>query len=254
MHTPKALLLLILAISISAPLFSQGELDDEKKIFFRNEKSWAFFIKNNGIGGNYRKGKRINAFKKHIWEVDLHYVKAAKEIKISNSATQLNQFVHGKSNFTLDIRGGVGLQKELFRKIDKNGVAVRYFYTVGPTVLLLKPIYYEVINTSTSDIEIKVYDPGVSGNYLGRASFFRGIDEIKIDPGIYLKAGLSFEYSKQDIKLKALEIGAMAGLYLTEYEIMYGHKSRHLFSLFISFRWGKIIRGGRMEGVEIESE
>ena len=249
------ILLFVLSLSVNSQVFSQGEVDDEKKVFFRNEKSWAFFIKNNGIGGNFRKGTRVNAFRKRIWEIDMHYIKHAKEVKISNTATQLNQFVYGKVNFAWDTRVGIGFQHQLFRKFDKNGVAIRFFYTGGASLLLLKPIYYEVWNNSfdeTTDQKFSIDTVTGAPNIYGRSSFFKGIDETKANPGAFVKAGLSFEYSKQDIRLQALELGAMAGVYLDEFQIMWDHKTRYLFSLFISFRWGKIIRGGRMEGIELE--
>lgn len=245
-------LLLILSLSVSIHVFSQGEIDDEKKIFFRNERSWAFFIKNNGVGGNFRKGIRINAFRKRIWEIDMHYVKHAKEIKISNVTTQLNQFVYGKMNFAWDIRAGIGFQHQLFRKFDKNGVAIRFFYTGGPTLLLLKPIYYEV--GVGDDVEDQKFHIDSAQYILGRSSFFKGIEETKVNPGVFLKTGISFEYSKHDTRLQALELGAMGGVYLNDYQIMWDNKTRYLFSLYISFRWGKIIRGGRMEGVEFEGD
>lgn len=50
------------------------------------------------------------------------------------------------------------------------------------------------------------------------------------------------------------EVGAVASVYLNEFQIIWDHKTRYLFSLFISFRWGKIYSGGRMEGVEIGGE
>lgn len=231
-------------------MFSQGEIDDEKKIFFRNEKSWALFINNNGFGGNFRKGTRINSFRKFIWEVDMNYVRHNKEIKISNTATQLNNYVYGKVNFAWDTRGGVGFQRELYRKIDKTGIAVRYFYDAGPDIILLKPIYYEVA-LADGTTEDQRFDKTGQQYITGRSSFFKGFNEISVDPGVYLKAGLSFEYSKHDNRLQALEVGAIASMFLNEFEIMSDHQSRYLFSLFISFRWGKIISGGRMEGVDI---
>ncbi len=253
MKCKGVILLLILSLSISARVFSQGEIDDEKKIFFRDERSWAFFIKNNGIGGNFRKGVRINAFRKRIWEIDMHYVKHAKEIKISNTISNLNQYVFGKVNFAWDTRAGIGFQHQLFRKFDKTGVEIRYFYDAGATLLLLKPIYYEVFlgNNLTDD---QKFNLDSSQYILGRSSFFKGISETTADPGVFAKAGLSFEYSKHDTRLQALELGAMASVYLNEFQIMWDHKTRYLFSIFISFRWGKIIRGGRMEGVEMEGD
>ena len=233
--------------------FSQGEIDNEQKIFFRNEKSWAIFLNTNGFGGNYRNGTRLNAFRKFIWEVEMNYVKHPKETKISNSYAQLNQYVYGKTHFAWEIRGGAGFQREIFRKIDKTGVAVRYFYDAGPSLMLLKPVYYQVVvGDNIEDQKFDVNHP--PPNIVGRSSFFKGINEIKIDPGVYLKAGMSFEYSKQDVRLQALEFGAVASAFLNEVDIMASHNSRFLFSLFISFRWGRIISGGYMEGVDAKTQ
>lgn len=230
-------------------LIAQGEIDNEPKIFFRNEKSWAVFINTNGYGGNFRKGTRINAFRKFIWEVDMNYVKHPKEIKISSSSNQVSQYVYGKMNFAWEIRGGAGYQKEMFRKIDQTGVAVRYFYVGGPTIMLLKPIYYQV--WIKDNYEDQKFDPTTYQPIIGRSSFFKGINEIKLDPGVYLKGGLSFEYSKKDNRLQALEIGGVGSVFFKEVELMASHNTQFLFSLYISFRWGRIISGDRMENVEI---
>ena len=105
--------------------FAQGEIDDEKKIFYRNEKTWGIFVFSNGWGGNYRYGRRINASRKFIWEIDINYIKHPKEIKLTIDPYASNRFVYGKVNLPVEFRGSAGFQKELFRKIDKSGVSVR---------------------------------------------------------------------------------------------------------------------------------
>ncbi len=248
MKFKRATILFLFTSLFILPLFSQGEIDEEQKIFFRNEKSWAIFLNTNGYGGNYRSGKRINASRKILWEIDMNYIKHAKELKISSNSNQIDQYVFGKMNFAWETRGGIGYQKELFRKIDKTGVSVRYFVVGGPSLILLKPIYYQVIRDQDyvdEKFDINTYQPIV-----GRSTFFKGFDEIKPDPGVYLKGGMSFEYSKKDNRIKALEIGGVASAFLNEVEIMAMHNSRFLFSLFISYRWGKVTSGDRMEGIE----
>jgi len=252
MKLKGVVLLFLFSLLIIYPLFAQGEIDDEKKIFFRNEKSWAVFINTNGFGANYRNGTRINAARKFIWEVDMNYIKHPKETKISSNSNQVSQYVYGKMNFAWEIRGGVGFQREIFRKIDKTGVSVRYFYAAGPTIILLKPIYYQV--WKNDDFEDEKFDPTTYQPILGRSSFFKGMNEIKLDPGIYLKGGLSFEYSKRDNRLQALEVGGIVSGFLNEVELMASHNSRFLYSLFISFRWGKVVSGDRMENVQIEEQ
>jgi len=250
MNTKRSFILLFCSLLFLSSAFSQGEIDNEQKIFFRNEKSWAIFLNSNGFGGNFRKGTRINAFRKFIWEIDMNYVKHPKETKISNSYAQLNQYVYGKTHFAWEVRGAAGFQREIFRKIDKSGVAIRYFYDAGPSIILLKPIYYQVaLGNGVVDQKFDLY---ASQYIYGRSSFFKGINETVIDPGVYLKAGLSFEYSKQDVRLQALEVGAVASAFLNQVELMASHNSRFLFSLYLSFRWGKIISGGYMENVQTD--
>jgi hypothetical protein len=252
MLAKRGFFLLLCSFLYLSSVFSQGEIDDEQKIFFRNEKSWAIFLNSNGFGMNFRKGTRINAFRKFIWEIDMNYVKHPKETKITNSYAQLNQYVYGKTHFAWETRGAVGFQREIFRKIDKSGVAIRYFYDIGPSIILLKPIYYQVaVGNVAEDQKFELYG---SQYILGRSSFFKGFNEMKIDPGVYLKGGLSFEYSKQDVRLQALEVGGVASAFLNEVEIMASHNTRFLFSLFVSFRWGKIFSGSYMEGLDSEGK
>jgi len=250
MKLKKAILLFLFSFVYLLSSFAQGDIDNDQKIFFRNEKSWALFINTNGYGGNFRKGTRINAARKFIWEIDMNYVKHAKELKISSNSNQVSQYVYGKMNFAWETRGGVGFQRELYRKIDKTGVSVRFFYTGGPSIILLKPIYYQVwVNDNYEDQKFNP-DPNAYQPIIGRSSFFKGFDELMPDPGVYIKSGFSFEYSKKDNRLQALEVGGVASAYLNDVKIMASHNSRYLFSLFISFRWGKIYSGDRMEGLD----
>ncbi len=246
-------LLIVIMFSLHIAMFSQGEIDTQKKIFFRDEKSWAFFIRNNGVGFNFRKGKRINAKKKYIWEIDMHNIKHAKETKSYTYSTQSGGFVFGKTNFAWDTRFGVGFQHLLYEKFDKNSVAIRIFYNAGPALLMLKPIYYEVSDGVTV-VDEKFNMVSSYPYIIDRSSFFKGVEETKFNPGAFVKLGGSFEYSKMDRRILALELGVIASAYLTEFEILWDDKTHYVFSLFVSFRWGKIIRGGRMKNVELDDE
>jgi hypothetical protein len=248
MTTKRGFILVFILLLLFTQAFAQGEIDDEQKIFFRNEKSWGLFLNSNGFGLNFRKGTRINAFRKFIWEIDMNYVKHPKETKISSDYSQVNQYTYGKTHFAWETRGAAGFQREIFRKIDKTGVAIRYFYEAGPSLILLKPIYYQVY--VTNGYQDQKFDLNGAQSIAGRSSFFKGFNELKIDPGVYLKTGLSFEYSKQDVRLQAIEVGGVASAFLNEVEIMASHNTRFLFSLFVCFRWGRIISGGYMENVQ----
>ena len=246
----KKLALYLFSLFFSVQLFAQGEIDNEKKVFFRNEKTWAFFFFSNGWGGNYRYAKRINASKKFIWEADINYIRHPKEFKVTVDQYTLSRFVYGKMNVAMELRGSAGFQKELFRKMDKGGVAIRFIYSGGPTLVLLKPIYYQV--AYPDGYREEKFDITKTQYIYGRASFFKGFSEMGFDPGVFLKGTFSFEFSKKDTRINAIEVGATASAFLNEVEIMATQNSRFLFNIFISYRFGKIIRGSYMENVEIE--
>ena len=68
---------------------------------------------------------------------------------------------------------------------------------------------------------------------------------------MFLKAAFSFEFSKKDEKIKALEVGGTASAFLNEVEIMASQNSRFLFNIFVSYRFGRIVQGGHLENLEI---
>ena len=232
---------------IGGVLFAQGELRQQDRIFYRNEKSFGVSLNSNGIGLSGRYAKRINARKKTLWEIDGANIKHPKEVRISNSYYNNRSFVFGKTNLFLNLRGGWGKQHEMFRKVDRGGISIRRYFTVGPTIGLLKPIYYEVFKAGggINDYYIseEKFDPSIHQGYIyGRASFFKGIDETRITPGVYGRFGISFEYSKSDITIHAIETGVSLDLFPREMEIMATEKNNFFFfTLFVSYRFGKVV-------------
>ena len=237
-----SIFLSIVTINTSA----QGEIDEQQKILYRNERTFAGYLNTNGFGVGFRYGKNLNAFKKIIYDVDFMYVKHAKEYR---SASPINpasrSFVYGKRNSFYTLNAGIGLQKEAFRKMDKGGIAVRYFYSGGPSLGILKPIYYEYYKSTTDGYE-KVIDKfpedELPSAVVGRASLLRGFDELGFVPGVTAKVGVSFEFSKYDEVVHALESGAAIDLYYKKIPIMTGNTNNFVFlTLYISYRFGKVI-------------
>jgi hypothetical protein len=140
-----------------------------------------------------------------------------------------------------------GRQHEVFKKFDIGGVAIRYFYGGGPSIGFYKPIYYEIL------YPVSLYDYSIvtekfnesihqAIDIYGRAPFLKGLDEIKVVPGLYAKAGVNFEYSKYDEILHAIEIGASVQIYPRRIPIMANDDNNFLYlSIFASYRFGRII-------------
>lgn len=245
--TIKYLSGLLLYHLIAFTLFSQGEISEQPRIFYRNEKSLGILVNTNGYGVSGRYANRINARKKTIWELDFVGIKHPKEYRYSNPYNSNKTFVFGKLNCFFNLRVGYGKQKEMFRKVDKGGIAIRRYFNFGPTLGILKPIYYEVLEPTSDPYQYNLvtekFVTHLNQQYIyGRASFFKGFDEISVVPGIYGRFGLSFEYSKSDIKIHALETGVILDLFPKKIPIMDTEENDFYFlALFISYRFGRVV-------------
>ena len=229
-------------------LHAQGDLDEQQKVFFRNERSFAVLLNSDGLGLSYREGKRIDYLNKKFFEIDVGTLKHPKEYKVSNPYTQgTGQFVFGKLNSVFFLRGGIGRQHEIFKKMDLGGISLRYFYSGGPSIALYKPIYYQVLypialnyyEIREEKFEVSIHDPS---DIYSKAAFTKGLNETKALPGIYAKGGFSFEYSRQDKVLHAIELGTQINAFPKKIPIMSSPDNKSIFfSLFVSYRFGIIV-------------
>ena len=242
----KRLLVLLAALLVlTNSLKSQGDLDEQQRIFLRNEKSFGIQLNTDGLGFSYRIANRVDYRNKNLIEFELGSIKHPKEYKIS--PYQGSSFVFGKENFSLYFRGSVGKQHELYRKADLGGVSIRFLYSGGPTLAVCKPIYYKIpyyVSTYEYVIKNEKFNSNIAIPYdiYGKASFFKGFDEIKVIPGIFAKTGFTFEYSKADKIIHAIEVGANFNAYLKKIPIMATNDNKALFlSLFVSYRFGIVV-------------
>jgi hypothetical protein len=243
----KLLILAVIVLFGTITLYSQGELDKQQKVFFRNERSFGILLNTDGIGVSYREAKRIDYRNKTLIEFDAGTLKNSKEYKQASQWSQGGSYIYGKLNSTFFLRAGIGHQHELFKKADLGGIAVRYFYSAGPAFAIYKPIYYKVLYAiSALEYEVKEerFDPSMAipQDIFGKASFTKGLNETKIMPGLYAKAGFNFEYSKKDKIIHAIEIGGQINAFPKKIPIMAISDNKSIFfSLFVSYRFGIIL-------------
>lgn len=244
----KLLIIPLLVLYGAVSLRAQGDLNEQQKVFFRNERSFAILLNSDGIGLSYREGKRIDFLNKRFFEIDAGTLKHPKEYKISNPyTTGTGTFVFGKLNSVFFLRGGIGRQHEIFKKADLGGIAIRYFYSAGPVIALYKPIYYRVLYPVSLNLyeikeekfEVSIHDPT---DIYSRAPFTKGLKETKTLPGLYVKGGFNFEYSKLDKVIHAIELGAQINAFPKKIPIMSSPDNKAIFfSLFVSYRFGVIV-------------
>lgn len=244
----KYFFILLICATFPLALMGQGELDEQTHVLFRDESTFATFLYSNGFGLNYRYGFYRNVKNQFILEADLNYVKHPKEVKtqvIYNYSTR--RYVYGKESLFWELKAMAGWQKELYRKHDKNGISVRMFYGGGISLGFLKPIYYEVFTFSpigeTPEREYLKFDAAIHQTQIGgRGPFFMGFSELGLVPGLTAKTGLSFEYSKRDAVIHALEAGISLTVYPKKIPIMATDFNNFLFfNLSVGYRFGKIL-------------
>lgn len=248
----KVWLGVIVLILITQNGNAQGEITDEAAVFFRNERTFSGTFFSNGWAAAYKKTNRRDAFSSTSYGFGIGQIKHPKEFKSQSPYTGGwgRTYVFGKLHEVLVLRGGVGFQKEVFSKFDKGGIAIRYFYEGGASLALLKPIYYLKITSFDQETGQIFYEPSkFDPDYMqsiydifDRESFFTGINETRIIPGAYIRAGLSFEYSAAENVINALEGGLQLEGFLKKLPIMTGETNQQfLLSLFVSYRFGKVI-------------
>ena len=227
-------------------VIAQGEINGQNKIFYRNEISGALLLNSNGWGLDFRTAKRVDAANKFIYDFDFAILKHPKEYRISSQYSYGQMYVLGKQFIPFILRASYGKQKEIFRKFDVGGISIRHFQSVGPSLALLKPIYYHI--QYNDHAEIQRFDPSIfttTSPYdpiIGRASFFRGYNELYIVPGVFVKMGLSFEYSLDDKVLHAIEVGAFAEGFMKKLPIMATEQNYQFYlTFFVSYRFGKVL-------------
>ena len=238
----------VLIISLNGNVFGQGEIQKHQTFNF-NESTFAIFLNSNGYGINYSYGKRLDGFRRATFSIDLTEIKHPKEIRTSNPyLDNPKKFIFGKMNNFYTLKVSFGFHKIVFDKFDKGGIGIGYHLQIGPNIGILKPIYYQVLYPTsipgiyTLQTERFNYSIHRVNDIYGKASYFEGINKTQLRLGGFARFTVDFDFGESDFIINRLECGAQLDGFLQEMEIMATEKnSRLFFSIFVAYRFGKII-------------
>jgi len=254
MKSPVHIILFLIILVSSIGAFAQFDTESidtlENQILYNKTKTYGIITHNLGLGVQYRTGKRISIFKTRMWEFDFVYYRSFKQVKLLKPYQNSRKYVYGKKNEAFFLRGGMAWKRLLNRKPYWGGVEVRFAYAAGISLGIAKPYYlYVIYETSdgigqTYEIRPQVYDSDPSKrdwlDEYGRAPFSKGLNEISLHPGAYVKFGLNFEFGKVNTKINALEVGATIDILPTGMTVMAYSDNQVFFPTFyISLSWGK---------------
>lgn len=232
---------------------ASAQYDDEffsSQVLLRKEYYGGAFISSAGGGIEFRKGANTTFFTKWLYEGNLLELKANRETRVYNPFFRNSRsFIYGKMNNLYVLRAGGGQQKLLNRKPYWGGVELRYFWFAGGSLGFAKPVYLYIIKElAVSQIFYEYslvaekYDPDKHflDNIYGRASFTKGFDDLSLHPGVYAKAGFSFDFGRQNQKVSAVELGAALDFFPTGVKMMALRDSERFFlTFFVGYYIGK---------------
>lgn len=206
-----------------------------------------------GLGTDFfSKGK--DAYTYFKWGADLQFYRHEKEVKSFSQDPQARAYYYGKENSLFLFRPGFGMNHEFAEKLRKSGVQLSYFWTVGPDIGFVKPVYLQILYPSTIpgryELRAEKFDPNLHyiDNIYGRAPNLMGLNETRIQLGMFFKGGLRFEYSNHETYMKGVEIGVSADVFPKRIEIMsqevldryHDHAKNHFLFLapYVKFFFG----------------
>ncbi len=245
----RALLLPLSFLLLGAPLLAQQTIYEETRVPFRRELYGGIMVHGDGWGLNFYYARHHTAVDRNLFGMEIVGMKHPKEVKSFNPYYEDSRgYFYGKSNAMLIVRPTYGKKHQITDKIRRTGVELNYVWGIGPSLALAKPVYLQIGKPDIIPYETFVterYDPAVHNvqNIYGRASWFKGVGEMKLYPGGFARAGLNFEYSGQTTGIKAIEVGLSMDAYPVVIPIMAeleGVKNKQFFfEFYVNLLFGK---------------
>lgn len=198
-------------------------------------------MNNHGWGAHFRRGYHKTVKKKRLYELEFVTLKHPREVKQSSSELAGN-FVFGKLNYAYNLRFGFGGHNVLAYKPFGGGVEIKTIYSLGVSAAFLKPIYYLMVYTDQSQPTEERFDPEVHElyNIAGTSSYFKGFNEMKVQPGIFGKFALNFEYAAERSSIRSLETGIVVDGYLKDVEILAYERNYPVYvSFYLALQYGQ---------------
>ncbi len=248
----KATALLVFCLTAVNSAIGQRALaadTSELQIIYSHERMGTAIAHSFGLGAGFRWGTNRNAFRTRVISTELVSFRSPKQIKTINPYyNNAKRYVYGKLNEVFFLRAGIANKQLLNRKPLWGGVEVRWLYEGGATLGIEKPYYLFVISfyqgigdNLNYAIETKRFDPAFLSwdDIYGRAPFTKGIGEISLKPGVYVKTAFNFEFGEVRTRMQAFEAGAILEFFPQGVVIMANDSDNMLFwSFYISVSIG----------------
>jgi hypothetical protein len=201
--------------------------EEEGVLAYRKQTTFGLELRTNGYGVFFELGRMKSPRFTNLYSIEISEIKDIKEDKVSSTSNGSfnSSFIYGKMNNFYQVKLGFGQQYIVGQKGNKNGIAVLGIYQGGLSLGLLRP-YYIYLRESTGTKRAIKFDSADSTLFLksdgidGTAGLGKGWNELKIEPGLFVKTALRFDFGKYNEKVQAIEIGMSLEAYSKKVRIM----------------------------------
>ncbi len=253
--TKYLLILSLLFVSLMSFAQANKRPTKTKGLIYTREKAINISFNSSGFSAGYSKGKLKTYQTTPFWQFELGRLKHPKEFKQISDATGVRSakpFSFGKKNVFFTARLMRGQKRYLTEKAKTKGVAIGWQYMGGFSLGLLKPYYLKLqrridpalpqnFSIKTEKYSLENRDVFLDSRAIvGAASFWKGIGETTILPGLHARVGVLFDWGAFDETSKSVDAGVMIDVYPKAVPIMIDAKNYPFFlNLYINFQLGK---------------
>lgn len=241
-HVKYIIIGFFVLISSTQQLIAQTDKED----LYRRERLIEPGISTNGYGINLTIANKQKIDFYTYWQAGLSEIKHRKEIKgINPRYPNQNEFIYGKLQHLYPLSFRYGHIKKVVIKHKPNAIGIRFFYSAGIDIGILKPVYYNIELVYTQDsskIITSQFDPEYHNvnNIRNRESWFKGINELNIAPGFSADIGFMVDFARVAGRIQGVGLSATAHAFILPAEILSQEPQRRLYFGFnLSYVWGK---------------
>ncbi len=245
----RSIQLLILLVLGLGTVRAQQTIYEETRVPYKREILGGVLIHGDGWGLQFYHAKYRTARDRRLLGIEIVSMKHPKEVKSFNPYYEDSRgYFYGKINSLMVVRPTYGRKWQITDKIRRSGVELNFIWSIGPSLGLLKPVYLQIGTPDRipyENIIVEKYDPARHDvqNIYGRATYFRGINEMKIYPGAFGRVALDFEYSGNVTGVKGIEVGATIDAYPRVLPIMAElegvENKQFFFEFYLALQFGK---------------
>ena len=239
-------------LQLSKRLLKAPPIKSEWSAGFRLQSDgWALFA---DIGTEVKLNPKYpnSQYSTNLFQIEIaEKIDIRQKLTINGLSSSSNAvgYVFGKVNKFYQARLSYGQRLRIAGKPDPKSASVHWLIAGGLSIGIVKPYkIVALVNDPTFGFVEKTiqYEPAYREVFLnpdlifGSAGFAEGLNQLKYIPGLHLKTGLHFDFSKEKTTLLAAEVGASVDFYSDPIQIMLDDQNKKTFAnMYISFQFGK---------------